>query len=74
MRQQPWASALSLSDLLSLQLAKDEGCLLLANDRALRKLASDRGVVVHGSLWVLDELVLGGLLTPSKASDALMPR
>jgi predicted nucleic acid-binding protein len=71
MRQQRWTSALSLNDLLSFQLAKDEGCVLLANDGALRAFASSRGVTVHGSLWVLDEMLRHGLLTPSEAANAL---
>jgi predicted nucleic acid-binding protein len=71
LRQQRWTSGLSLNDLLSFVLAKDEGSMLLANDQTLRGFAESRGVSVHGSLWVLDELLTNELLTVVEAADAL---
>ena len=47
---------LSVADLFALFVARDRQAMLLTGDSRLRKLAEARGVVVHGTLWVLDEL------------------
>ncbi len=38
-------------------LAMQEGSLLLTGGKALRKAASQEGVEVHGTLWLLDAMV-----------------
>jgi predicted nucleic acid-binding protein len=63
--------ALSVTDLFALYLARDLGATLLTGDSALRRLAEERDLVVHGVLWVLDEMVQYHLLTPERACQAL---
>ncbi len=47
---------LSVADLFALFVALDRQAMLLTGDARLRKLAEIRGLVVHGTLWALDEL------------------
>ena len=47
--------ALSLYDRFALAIAKHREIILLTGDADLRKAAIKEGVVVHGSLWVVDE-------------------
>jgi len=58
-------------DLFALVLAKDEGAILLSGDRALRKAAYKEGVEVHGTIWLMDNMVDGGIISPHDASDSL---
>jgi predicted nucleic acid-binding protein len=44
-------------DILSLVLAMQERAMLLTGDEALRKAASEEGIEVHGTLWLLDAMV-----------------
>ncbi|MHB1294793.1 MAG: PIN domain-containing protein [Anaerolineae bacterium] len=64
---------LSAPDLLAFFLARDRQAVLLTGDRRLRRLAETRGLVVHGTLWMLDELWKTSLLT-SQAVLAAMER
>ncbi len=63
--------ALSLPDRAHLALAERERAILLSGDRHLRVAAQALDVTVHGTLWLLDELVKAGLLLPSQATHAL---
>lgn len=53
---------LSLGDCTALIAARDAQTMLLTGDAGLRALAQEQGIVVHGVLWVLDELEAAGLL------------
>lgn len=57
---------LSVYDRASLVLAMREGAMLITGDRRLRKAAEEQGVRVHGTLWVLDQLVERG--TPKQTA------
>jgi predicted nucleic acid-binding protein len=46
-------------------------CILLTSDSALRRIASERGIEVHGVLWTIDELERAGLATVRQLYDAL---
>lgn len=48
--------ALSLPDAFAYVLAEQRGWALLTGDGALRQLAVESSVTVHGVLWVLDEM------------------
>jgi len=63
--------ALTLQDASVLHLAVKREAVLLAGDDLLRKCAEERGVVVRGLLWVLDELVERHTITPAKAAATL---
>jgi Zn-dependent peptidase ImmA (M78 family)/predicted nucleic acid-binding protein len=54
----------STNDLFALVLAKELQAILLTGDRHLRQIADQEGVAVHGTLWVLDELVQLRIIDP----------
>lgn len=60
----------SRNDLFGLVLAEQEGCLLLTGDADLRAVAVEERVDVHGTLWVLEEMVRLGLITTVVAHAA----
>jgi predicted nucleic acid-binding protein len=62
----------TVNDIFALVLAEIHTATLLTGDRALRDLAQLRGLPVHGTLWVLDELVRLCALPPAKAAAALL--
>lgn len=62
---------LSLGDCTALIAARDAQTMLLTGDAGLRTLAQEHGVVVHGVLWVLDELEATGLLDDSTLAASL---
>jgi predicted nucleic acid-binding protein len=61
----------STPDLFALVLARSLGIALLTGDRHLREAAQREGVVVHGTLWLLDRMVELGVLTCAAAAHAL---
>ena len=63
--------SLSLQDASALALARSLGAMLLAGDGPLRRIAGEAGLNVHGTLWVLDELVARCIVNGSRAADAL---
>lgn len=58
-------------DLASLVLAIEKRAVLVTGDGALRKLAEDYHVEVHGVLWLLDMLVENNILSGKKAANGL---
>ena len=62
---------ISHDDLTALVLARDKNLLLLTGDKDLRSLAEDEGIVVHGTLWLLDLLIREGVLKQDMAAKAL---
>ena len=61
----------SASDLFALVLARALKATVLTGDRHLTQVAAQEGVPVHGTLWVLDELVRLAVVAPSQAAQAL---
>lgn len=57
MRSRAKNKRLSVYDCLALAIAKFRGIVLLTGDRRLRQTAEKEGVMVHGSLWIFDELL-----------------
>jgi predicted nucleic acid-binding protein len=60
------------SDLFALVLARSQGATLLTGDRHLRSAAESEGVKVHGTLWLIDELVEARLLEKREAIERLL--
>lgn len=58
-------------DLFSLALAEEIEAILVTGDKALRSAAAVVGVVTHGTIWFLAELIRAGDLDPRAAADAL---
>lgn len=64
--------ALSIGDLSCLVYAENNNnVIIVAGDRDLRTLAEQKDIGVHGSLWLLDELIDLGIMTQQKAASAL---
>ncbi len=61
----------SINDQFALVAAKTKGALLLTSDRHLREVAEIEGVPVHGTLWLLDEMVRVAAISPLIAAQAL---
>lgn len=59
------SDSLSMQDALNLHHAHTRERILLAGDLPLRMRASELGVDVHGSIWVVDQVVELGLVAPS---------
>src|SRR5262245_24667274 len=60
----------SRMDLFALALAMRERCALLTGDKCLRAAAEQEQIQVHGSLWLVAEMLLAGTVTPHVARSA----
>ncbi len=47
----------SMNDLLALTLAKYENCQLLTGDKALREIAAEHNLEVHGTIWLIEKMI-----------------
>lgn len=72
-RQAAVHSAPSRYDMLALVLAQEQECVLLTGDNPLRKLASEQGVEVHGTLWLVEQMI-GEMLLSKDAARAAYER
>lgn len=61
----------SMNDLMALSLAKQENCPLLTGDKALRDAAQKEAVLIKGTVWVLEQLVIHQHIDKSIALTAL---
>jgi predicted nucleic acid-binding protein len=62
---------LSPGDLSVYVLSKSMTALLISGDSPLREMAETQGIEYHGTLWLLEELVTRGLLSPENAARSL---
>lgn len=60
----------SVNDLLALTLAKYEGCQLLTGDKALREVAAELNVEVHGTIWLVEQMLQSKKITVEVARVA----
>jgi hypothetical protein len=67
----PRYRSVSTNDLFALFLARTQKATLLTGDRHLSEVAYQEGVTVHGTLWVLDEMVRLGIVASVQAAQAL---
>ena len=65
------AKGLSLQDVSVVSLARELKCPLFSSDGPLRKYAHACHIIVHGELWVLDQLVEDQHLPPADAARIL---
>lgn len=61
----------SHEDCCVIMLAEELGHRLLSGDKLLRKFAENRGIEVHGTLWLMKSLVDCGVLSVGKAANSL---
>lgn len=64
------ASGVSSNDCFALALAQQERCPLLTGDQRLRGVAEQEGVLVMGTIWVIEQLVQHQHLSAGAARDA----
>lgn len=62
----------SRNDCFALALARQEACPLLTGDRALHQVAKAEGLVVHGTLWVVGEMIIHQVITVATARSAYL--
>lgn len=58
-------------DIIALSLALARGWDLLSGDSGLREAAQREGCRVHGTLWILRELVKAGILSRKQAEERI---
>lgn len=66
----PRAKGVGRYDLFALALAQQENCLLLTGDVLMRKLAEEEGREVHGTIWLVEQMVSAGLIKARRARQA----
>jgi len=44
---------------------------MLTGDKKMKEIAEKLGLEVHGSIWVIDELIINHLISPGKAIELL---
>jgi len=71
MQLQAEKPTLSDKDCSALLYAQKLKALLITSDNPLRKFATQKGIEVHGHLWVFDELVQEQRISPSLAIKKL---
>lgn len=59
-----------VNDLFALALARQNNCTLLTGDGDLRRLAAEEHVEVHGTLWVIEQLLQEELVDAVVANEA----
>jgi predicted nucleic acid-binding protein len=60
----------NVNDLLALTLAKHEDCQLLTGDKALREVAQQLSVEVHGTIWLVQQMIQHKKITIEVAAVA----
>jgi hypothetical protein len=58
-------------DLATLVLAGREDAVLVTGDGALREAADEEGIEVHGTIWVVDQLVESDIVASQEAARGL---
>jgi predicted nucleic acid-binding protein len=64
--------ALSIADCSCLYLSQKCDATLLTGDGALRRIATQQEIEVHGILWLLDEMITNELITKTEARVKLL--
>lgn len=63
-------SKIGFYDKLALATAKQESCPLVTGDGALRIAGKDEAIVVLGTVWLMDELIIHSLISIEEAREA----
>ena len=63
--------ALSLVDSFALALADRQGWHLLTEDRTMRSVAESKGIAHFDALWVVDRMLIAGILSASQVVAVL---
>jgi len=57
------------NDFFAFVLAKQEKCPLITGDAQLRRVATEEGVELRGTLWIMEQMITEGFLTCDEAQD-----
>ncbi len=60
----------SRNDLLTLALARQRGCPVLTGDADLRLACNEQGIDVHGTIWLMEQMLNGELVDHETAAEA----
>jgi predicted nucleic acid-binding protein len=60
----------SRMDLVALALAMQENCTLLTGDKNLRSVAKSQNVEIHGTVWLVEQILNKKLIQPIDAEKA----
>lgn len=60
----------SRNDCFALMLARQENCPLLTGDRDLRSAAEKEGIIVMGTIWIVEQMVTQRILTKGEAEKS----
>lgn len=63
-------TGVSRNDIFALALARQEACPLLTGDRCLRDVAAAERTEVHGTLWLVEQMILNGVIALADANVA----
>lgn len=63
--------ALSTPDLFAFVASRAFKATLLTGDSGLRRLAKENNIPVHGTLWILDEMIYHEVITTAQAARSL---
>lgn len=63
-------TGVSRNDLFALALASQEDCPLLTGDAALREISASEGLEVHGTIWLIDQLLTNKIVTMEDVTKA----
>lgn len=66
-----YPKTLSASDQTVLFLAEKHQAILLSSDKPVRHNANVKAIEYHGMLWIFDQLVEQGMITPVDASEKI---
>ncbi len=69
--QESESAGLSVADVSVMYLAMREDAMLLSGDKPLRNQAKLRAIEVHGTLWIMDQLVSANILDGQVAAQRL---
>lgn len=60
----------SRNDLFALALAKQEDCPLITGDGALRNAGEQEGIIIYGTIWIVNELMKYDIINDDEAVEA----
>lgn len=64
-------SAIAVADMAGFILARENKATLVSGDKRLTTFSRERNVLVHGLLWLMDEMVANKILTGIEAAEKL---
>lgn len=60
----------SRNDCFALASARQENCPLLSGDRDLRRTAENEDIEVHGTIWLVEQMIINQIITVPRARRA----